>query len=236
MIDLAITEFHIDVPALPKKEFQEYTTNLFDIWDSYVEKSLNINDYSVELYVEEGSIKGMGKVGAALGVIYAGICGYGSFIQGLDIIHGQVKSVSDYLAAHASSGFKAEGHPTKIRKHGGALSQLQRLFIRVQRQEISVEQAMIEADRLLGEEARSNPDFINQLRSELSSAPKFPEQLDFSDLEEGEGIFLPFEGNTLPRPTRSPRPKPIPPPSQQFRIEVRRNSKNGERLIKIIEL
>lgn len=236
MIDLSITEFHIDVPALPKKDFQEYTTNLFDIWDRHVERVLNINDYSVELYVEEGSIKGMGKVGAALGLIYAGICGYGSFVQGLEIIHGQVRSVSDYLGAHASSGFKAEGHPTKIRKHGGAISQLQRLFIKVQRQEISVDQAMIEAERLLGEEARSNPDFINRLRSELSIAPKLPEQLDFSDSDEGKDIFIPFEGSTLPRPTRGPRPKPSPPPSQQFRIEVRRNSKNGQRLIKVIDL
>lgn len=236
MIDLSIIEFYIDVTTLSKGDFQRYTTKLFDRWDGYIESYLRINDYSVELYVEEGSIKGLGKVGATLGVIYAGVCGYGSFIQGLEIIGSQAKSVSDYLAASASIGVRAEGCTTRTKRHSGALSKLHRLFLRVQRRDISVDLAVMEAERLLGEEATNNPEFINHLRSELCKAPKLPDQLDFSDSEEGGEIFLPLEGRPIPRKTRTPRPRPAPLPSQQFRIEVRRRSKNEERTINIIEL
>ena len=81
MIYLGGTDFYIDVPSLPRHEFEQYSTKLFDEWEAYVENALKIPDYSLALEVEEGSIKGSAKIAAALGAIYIGIGQYLSLIH-----------------------------------------------------------------------------------------------------------------------------------------------------------
>lgn len=66
MIDLGATDFYIDVPSLPRHEFERYSTELFDEWEAYAEKVLRIPDYALALEVEEGSI----KVGLKLQQLY----------------------------------------------------------------------------------------------------------------------------------------------------------------------
>lgn len=47
MIDIGATDFLINVPSLPRDEFKRYSTNLFDAWDSRVEQTLILPDYSI---------------------------------------------------------------------------------------------------------------------------------------------------------------------------------------------
>lgn len=96
MIYLGGTDFYIDVPSLPRHEFEQYSTKLFDKWEEYVENSLRIPDYSLALEVQEGSIKGGAKIAATLGALYFGIGQYGSFISGLQTIQGQIGAVGSF--------------------------------------------------------------------------------------------------------------------------------------------
>jgi len=236
-MEIVATEFFIDVPSLPKEEFKNYTTNLFDVWDAYIDARLALDDYSIELFVEEGSIKGIARIGTAVGVIYAAICGYGSFVQGIEIIGSQAKAVGDYLATHASSSFKAEGYPVKSRSSAGAITGIRTLFVKVQSGKISVDAAVTEAERLLGEEAATNLSFMDDLRVALHDAPKIPEQIDFS--ESHEDAFedpTKVKTNKSKRPSKAPKPQPKPVPIQSFRVEVRRRSKNESKTVNVVEL
>ena len=73
MFDLGTTEFYIAVPSMPKREFERYSTRLFDEWDEYVDRTLTLPDYSLVLEVEEGSVNGVGKIAIYLGALYMGI-------------------------------------------------------------------------------------------------------------------------------------------------------------------
>jgi len=90
MIDLGGTDLYIDVPSLPRQEFERYSTNLFDEWESYIGKVLKIPDYALVLEIEEGSIKVNAKIAAYLYAIYIGIGQYGSFMSGTQTIQGQI--------------------------------------------------------------------------------------------------------------------------------------------------
>lgn len=232
MLDLGSTEFHISTAGLPKTEFESYTTRLFDKWEADVAGTIRLPDYSLLLTVEEGSIKGKGKVAAALAALYFGIGEYGDFISGLQQIRSQVAEAGDVLAkrAHEQLGFRVP--KPKVRKQGGALSQLQRIFAKVQRQELSVEDAMSEAEAILGEEMSLEPDFAESLRRSLVQAPLSPKQLGRT-----------FEAMAIePLATeqkegRSPRsPRPVYPPPLHLRAEVWRDSKNGNRKVRVTEL
>lgn len=74
MVEIANLEFLIAVRSLAKDDFEIYSSNLFDTWDGYIEKSLKVPDYSISLKIEEGSIKGFGNIGIALGSLYYGYC------------------------------------------------------------------------------------------------------------------------------------------------------------------
>ena len=86
MFDLGSTDFYIAVPSMPRREFEKYSTSLFDEWDEYAARILALPDYSLVLEVEEGSIKGSGKIAVVLGALYIGIGNYGSFMSGLQTI------------------------------------------------------------------------------------------------------------------------------------------------------
>lgn len=234
MIDLGTTDFFIGVPTLPRREFKAYSTRLFDGWEEHVSRTLELPDYSLALEVEEGSVKGAGRIAAVLGTLYVGIATYGSFVQGIQIIRGQVSSVGNYLAEEASSPFKGRGYETRVRKHGGSLAHLQRLFAKVQRREMTTEQAMLEAEALFGGEAATAPGFMCDLQKSLEQTPLFHQQIPLlPDTKEQDLEFADGEKKRKPRPSR---PIPTAPPPQHLRVEVWRDSKNGKRNIRIIQL
>ena len=231
MINIGSTNFLIKVPSLPQEEFKRYSTKLFDEWEKNVERTLLLPDYSISLEIEEGSIKGGGKVAVALGALYFGIGSYGDFISGLETIRGQVSYVSNALFKSARAPFGCSSVNAKARKNGGALSDLHRLFDKVQRGMLTADEAMSEVNTLFGEEGESVPEFIRELRLQFENAPRHPEQLSLVDDEwEVCGEDKTEEKKNLPG---RPRPKPIP---QQYRIEIWRESKKDKKHVKVTKL
>lgn len=234
MIDLGTTDFFIGVPSMPRPEFEKYSTRLFDEWEEHVGRTLALPDYSLALEVEEGSVKGAGNIAVVLGALYLGIGNYGDFFQGLQTIRGQISSAGDFLAERAAIPFKSNGRETKVRKRGGSLAHLHRLFVKVQRREMTAEQAMREAETLLGDEATTAPEFMHNLQESLEQTPLLPQQLPLLlDPLEQEAVV---PGGGKERRPRPPHPMPTMPPSQQLRVEVWRESKKGQRRIRVIEL
>jgi hypothetical protein len=176
-------------------------------------------------------------MGVALYALYMGIGNYGSFISGLETIRSQVSAASDFLSKEATAPFSASGTEAKTSKHGGALFSLQRLFAKVQRREISIEEAMRQSEVLLGDEASTNMDFMDKLRDSFSDAPRFHQQLALS-LPGADGEELPKLDKTGQRskPTFPSPSKPSLPPTQLFRIELRRESKKTNRTVRIIPI
>jgi hypothetical protein len=234
MLDLGATDFYIAVPSMPRHEFEQYSTRLFDEWAEYVETTLTLPDYALALEVEEGSVKGVGRIAAGIFAVYVAIGTYGSFIQGVGIIRGQMSTVGDFLAERAAIPFGSKGIKPKIRKNGGTLARIQRLFLKVQRGEMTSEQAMHEVEALLGDEAATAPQFMQELERSLEQAPLFHQQqllpLDTSDMED---LWPSNEKGKLPRPSPN-KPKLAPPP--HFRVEVWRESKKGQRKVRVVRL
>lgn len=234
MIDLGSTDFLFKVPSLPEADLTRLSTSLFDSWESYVDDSLIVPDYSLFLQVEEGSIKGLAKMGALLYAVYLGIGNYGDFISGVKTINEQLNATREYLAEEASRTFPCQDSKTSTRKRGGSLATLQRLFVKVQKGELTPEGAMSQAEILLGSEAATVPGFQRDLENALRTCPRFHEQLPLplADLPDDElQVLLDSK-----RPSRPTRPKPVLGPTLQFRVEVWRESKKKRKETRIVRL
>lgn len=231
MIDLGSTDFLIQVPSLPEAELASLSSTLFDSWELYVRETLSVPDYSLFLQVEEGSIKGVAKMGAFLYAIYMGIGNYGSFISGVQTINNQLNATREYLANEAGRTFPCKGASTSTRKHGGSLAALQRLFVRVQKGDLSPEEAMAQAEVLMGSDAADVPGFRRDLEHAFRTCPRFPEQLP---LPLAEGDLQELIDSKYPK--RPARPKPVLGPTLQFRVEVWRESKKKRKETKIVRL
>ena len=234
MIDIGNTEFLIDVRSLAKDDFEAYSSHLFDTWDEYIEKSLKVPDYSISLEIEEGSIKGKGRIAVLAGALYLGIGNYGDFISGLKTIRGQVSYLGNKLVQSAVSPFEEINVKTTYQNNGGALTHLNRLFQKVQKGELTADQAMIEAQRILGDDVNSSPEFIQKLNEALESAPKYPKQVSLFEEAENELDDSNDEKNKK-KPSRTPTPKPDIP-ANQFRVEIWRESKRSKKNVKISKL
>ncbi|WP_215397300.1 hypothetical protein [Rheinheimera oceanensis] len=235
MVLIGSTDFYIGVKSLPKRQFEDYSAHLFDEWQFYVDRELQLPDYSLSLVVEEGSIKAVGRIATTLGVLYIGIGQYGSFISGLQIIHEQVRTVGGYLAERAGAPFQSSKAKPRVRRNGESLARLQTLFVKVQRGELSINEAMIESERIFGFELNDAVKFKNELKQSFEQAPLLPKQLYLPLVDvEGEEIYL----RDAPRKPRTPPPRlPVPAPaSDLYRIEIKRESRRGKKDIRVVSL
>lgn len=182
--------------------------------------------------IEEGSVKGLGKVAATLGALYIGLGQYGSFINSLQVIRSQIVTVTTALTDSASLGLPGATRAPKIRRSGAALAKLQTLFNKVQRGELSANDAMQEARALLGDDGAGSPDFMTALQSALEDAPRFPQQMPLPyELEDDEIVEL----DRPQRPPAPPQPRPAPS-ADLFRVDVWRDSKKSERHVTLVKL
>lgn len=233
MIEIGSTDFLINVPSLPPEEFERYSSSLFDEWEKCVERTLILPDYSLSLEIEEGSIKGGGKIAVTLGVLYLGIGNYGDFISGLQTIGSQVYYVSNELFVNARSPFGCSNVNAKVRKNGGSLTYLHKLFDKVQRGELTADQAMFDVEKAFGDDALSSPEFMQQLKAELEEAPPHPKQLSLHDGTWEE--CNPDQNPRKKREPRSPRQKPDPL-SEHYRIEIWRESKKKKKSVRVTKV
>src|SRR5687767_14650299 len=83
MITLARGYFNLSAPYLSEAELESYAETLFEIFDRAASLTLPLPDYGLALAVEEGSLKGKGRILATGAALYFGIGQFGSFVQGL---------------------------------------------------------------------------------------------------------------------------------------------------------
>jgi hypothetical protein len=236
MLDLGSTEFHLAIPSVPETELKRLSTKLFDSWEEYVDTALSLRDYSLLLQVEEGSVRGIARIGVAVGVLYMGIGNYGDFISGIKTIGEQIGATSEFVTQHANTVFSCPESKATTRRRGGAIKSIQQLFVRVQRGELSPEEATARAEAMLGDEAASTPQFLKGLRDALDSCPHYHEQqpLPFVD-EPNIPLFEPLELPSKPKP-KLPRTAVVLGPALQLRIEVWRDSKNKRKHTRVVKL
>lgn len=234
MIDLGSTDFLLPVPSLPEPELEQRSSSLFDSWESFVESSLSIPDYSLFLQIEEGSIKGVTRIGAFLSVVYFGIGTYGSFVSGLKTINDQLSATREYLVKNAGNVFACPDSRVSTRKRGGSLASLQRLFVKVQTGDLTPDEAFAQAKTLLGEEFVTLPGFQRDLENSLRNCSRFPRQLALPLGELGEDDLHEFDKPN--RPVQPRRPQPPLGPAFQFRVEVWRESKNKHKQTRVVRL
>jgi len=231
MIDLGATNFLIKVPSLQEEELTDLSNSLFDSWELFVGESLSVPDYSLFLQVEEGSIKGMAKMGAFLYAIYMGIGNYGGFISGVRTINEQLSATRNYLVDEAVRMFPCQGAKTITKKRSGSLAAIQRLFVKVQKGELTPDAAMVQAEELIGDELGTVEGFERDLKNAFRSCPLFPEQLPLLLGDDEQPVHV--DSN---RPSRPVRPKPKLGPALQFRVEVWREAKGKRKEMRTIHL
>jgi hypothetical protein len=234
MIDLGTTSFWLDAPVMSRDHFEVYSTRLFDEWDARLTAKLTLSDYSLALELEEGSVEGAGTVKVVIGTLLGGVVAYGGFVNGIQIIGKQVRAAGDYLAKRAAAPFTTLNLKPRVRRRSGTLGQLQRLFVSVQQRELSIEEAIREAEVILGQEAMESPEFMKMLSDALKGIRQDPEQLLLP-------MPLPEElqaaSPTDKRPSARERKKAVVQPERQhWRVEMWRESKTGKREMRIVEL
>lgn len=232
MIEIGSSEFIYDTKGVGQEALIEYAKSLFDLWDSSVPSMLKIDDFSLSLEVETGSIKGKGFVLVAAGSVFAFVCGYGSFFQGLDTIRNHGNMISKFLAENSHFGITSNSNLSSVKYGSGAIGRLHTLFLRVKRNELSPDQATEIAASILGEDATANPELMEKLKTALFEVPVTGEQLPFEfpdSLPVSEGQ----DNQSNDRPKKDTKPKQAPIPSQLFRVQILKESKNGEKKIKV---
>lgn len=93
---------------------------------------------------------------------------------------------------------------------------------------------MSEAETLFGAEAATAPEFMRELEVSLRQTPLHAEQLMMFQETEDEADAVPH-GEKEKRPRRS-SPMPVAPPPEHLRVEIWRESKKGQRSVRVIQL
>src|SRR5690606_34385251 len=177
MLDLGSTDFNFAIQSVSAPHLKSLSSELFDKWEGYVEQHLALPDYSLFLQIEEGSINGWGKIKSTAGVFFLGISAYGGLVSGIEAINKQVTATEKFLAEHAQSTFSCPDEKTIVRRKGGVPATLHRLFVRVQKGELTPEEASILANATLGDEAAEVPGLFDALANAFQTCPLHHQQV-----------------------------------------------------------
>lgn len=230
MIDLASTDFSIDVPALDGDRLEAYASGLFESWEVWLEAGLPLADYAVRLEVSQGSFKGVGRVAAAVAVLYAGIGQYGSFRSGVREIYQDLKRASDFLSEHAVAPFSAQGRPDMRAKLGpGAVTQLENLFRRVERGQLDPNRAADAAIELFENDLNVEPEFLRSLAQALRETVVAAQQVPLFESTPDDDDAAP--SSRRKRPSAPAAPVPALP---RVEIAIWRETKRGLKQVKVL--
>jgi hypothetical protein len=226
MINIGTTDFYIGVPSLPAEEFESYSTKLFDEWEVYVGDILKLPDYYLALDVQEGSISAKSKILVGATALCSFFAAYGPISSGVKDMYSDIKTVGNYLGVRASAPFPEANVKPKVRNRGEALSKIESLFVRVGNGSLSVDEAMILAGKLLGDDV---PQFMEQLKSSLENTPsQMPLPMEEPEFQLNQ---IPEKDNERKSADSNPKIHVIRP--DQYRVEIWRESKRSERNVRV---
>lgn len=230
MLSIGSTDFYLKAGTMSPAAFEEYTSRLFDAWEARVSQELPLEDYALILEVEEGSIRGSGKIKTTAKALFYVICGYGSLIQGLQYLRDHASAAGSSLSEFAQKSASSPSPPI-VKKKSEAIGQLQRLFLKVQRREMSVEEAVQEAGAILGDDAVEAPELLDRLTESLRKVQLKPEQISLAF--DGVAEEFPTEEPDKRKHPKEPKPVPVIPAATHVRVEVWKESKRGKKRIKV---
>jgi hypothetical protein len=232
MIDLGVVDFVLDVQKLPRREFEQYGTTLFDAWDRFLAMELKLPDFSVGLELEEGSIKGRGVVRTVGTALFVGITGYGGLVQGIQMINATIRTSGKVLVDSAAEPFHIPEAIRRFRRGPGFPGRLERLFARVKKGELTPEEATQIALSMLEGEPDIPPELIESVKRSIASVHRNPQQLSLP-LELQDDSESPYAPD--PRGPSRERSHPPLPPIERLRLEIWKESKSGVRRVTVIE-
>jgi len=236
MIEVGSVSIFIPIKKLSKLELEDYSISLFDSWENDLNNILAIPDYSIILEVEDGSIGIKGKIAAGAIALYTGVAQYGSFISGVEIISKQASVAINSLASKATKNHTTKENPPTIRKSGGDLVRIRNLVHKVQQGKISVEYAVREIEKILEKSQESSSLLMREIESSLNNSPIYPEQGKF-DFGFGAPLEIVKEPKSINNSPLNRVPVNLPNHYQdRFRIELWRESKRGEKNLRIIKV
>ncbi len=230
MIDIGSTNFYFSLPNVSEEELEKYSENLFDSWASTIDDTLAIEDFSISLEIEEGSVKGKGRILATAAAIYIAVGQWGSFCSGVQIIKSQIMAVSDFLIKEAEVKINQPVGLKRLRRSSGALGKIDVLFKKVQRGDITPEEAMLRTEMILSSEDGIPPKLMKEIEDSFIGIPVFHKQIP---LFVPNSPVVPNNGNPLgyrsviTNSSRNNRNK-----KDKFRVEIWRGSRGDLRKVK----
>lgn len=192
MIDIGSTNFYFSLPNISGVDLKIYSENLFDSWAKIADDTLSLQDFSISLEVEEGSIKGKGRILATAAAIYIAVGQWGSFCAGVQTIKSQILEVSDFLVKEAEVEINQPIGVKKSRRSSGALGKIDVLFKKVQRGEITPEEAIRRTEIILNSEDGIPQELMQEIKNEFLGVPVFHKQIP---LFVPESPLIPINGN-----------------------------------------
>ena len=232
---LGTAAFNLQVESLSADKLKEYSGELFDLWEAQVESELGfLSDYSLYLTVEEGSLKGRGKIYAALGAVYVFISGYGSLAQGVQLLNSHVRSAVSCLNEKSIETIPEGNIRHKFKTGTGKLGKLEGLFRKVREGQVAPEVAAARAEKIFRDEADECPEFIASLLKEFSDQPEVQGQIDLpTDVplvqkakDQSKLRIEASSGDTPSAPSKDNAP-------DKYKVEVWRESKRKKRNIRV---
>jgi hypothetical protein len=236
LIPIAQAYFQFSVPLFTEQVLEEYAKTLFQALDETADRLLPLPDYGLHLDIEEGSIKGKALVLATVVALYHGIGTFGSFVQGLREINALARTVGDELIHDAIRRSPVQSPPlTWSRRDSATLGRLLNLFREVERGERDPQSATQEALDLFGDQEEVPAEFARDLEAAIRTIRQDPKQLDLPFSE----ILTPAE---IPGEPSEPKQRPAGgskvalTPRRRVRVEVWRDGKDGEVLVRVVPL
>lgn len=233
MITIGEARFHLRAPDLDDQALRDYATALFVDFDLAAAQLLPLSDYGIHLEVEEGSIKGRGAVFATAAALYLGIGHFGDFVQGVQEISRLAKAVGGRLIEDAPKRLTHRRAALTWKRNDSAkLGEVERLFHEVKAGTMDPSEATRRAADILSEEEEIPKDVLENMATAIERIKLDPKQIGFP-WPTHEHVVSP----QMERPRKQrPAPDKVAFPSHKLRVEVHKEGKNGQTIVRVIHL
>jgi hypothetical protein len=234
VISIGEATFHVEVAHIGDAALEEYARALFSGFDEST-AALPLEDFALYLDIEEGSIKGRGKILAAAAVLYVAIGEFGDFAQGVREIASVSRRVMSTFASDAPNMLGRPNTLVSKRTNAATLGKLEGLFAAVRSGALRPDEATRRAVELLGEDKELPETLQAEIEASVHRIVKNPQQIDWvvpdADVELQQGV----DTTRQPGERVRSRIRKAVAPARKLRIEIRKSSRRAKPRLTIME-
>jgi hypothetical protein len=225
--EISRSYFRLSGAGFTEPQLEERALLLFSDVQKAVDLYLPISDYDLFLEVEEGSIRGKATIATVAATLYAGIAGFGSFVQGVREIDALARTTGGAIVKAATERFDRTPEDVEWSRSDSAdIRRVRRLFEQVRDGEIDPDEGARRAVAVLADDEGLSPGIIEGVEAAFGSIYRLPQQLDLPLEGIAPDIPVPEEPAIPAPPGGAIRERPRKP--KRIRIEIRREGKDGE--------